>query len=156
MSTPVRTKRRRARNGAPVVDRIALWTDVNEQTGCWNWTGGLRRGYGTIAIDGKLLYSHRVAYEALVGPIPDGLQLDHLCRNRACCNPNHLEPVTGAENVRRAAAVITHCPQGHRYDEANTRYGTRGRACRRCNREYVAARRAADRIQTRTAAADSP
>ena len=58
-------------------------------------------GYGIVTICGKKYYTHRVAYEELVGPIPDGLVLDHLCRNRRCCNPEHLEPVTDGENTRR-------------------------------------------------------
>lgn len=73
-------------------------------------------------------------YEAFVGPIPDGLQIDHLCRVRHCVNPAHLEPVTIAENVRRGAAAQTHCKYGHEYTPENTVIHHGGRECRTCNR----------------------
>ncbi len=71
-------------------------------SGCWLWTGALNGGYGRIHHSpGRVLYTHRAAYELLVGPVPEGMDLDHLCRNRACCNPDHLEPVTRRENLLR-------------------------------------------------------
>lgn len=76
------------------------------ETGCVEYTGCIStKGYGWLAKDGGRVLAHRAAYELLVGPIPDGLTLDHLCRNTKCCNPSHLEPVTNSENVRRALAV---------------------------------------------------
>src|ERR1035441_8724960 len=112
---------------------------------CWPWTGCTSpSGYGTIGVRYKVRRAHVVAYEQLVGPVPDGLELDHLCRVRACCNPAHMEPVTHAENMRRGVAGKVaairqrgkaHCPQGHPYDETNTYVSPRGsRSCRTCRR----------------------
>lgn len=99
----------------PLPDR--LWSRVIENGECWDWTGPLSSsGYGVIASGGRrspLLRTHRVAYELMVGEIPEGLQIDHLCRNRICCNPYHMEPVTQAENLRRAGEARKHCPHGH-------------------------------------------
>lgn len=119
--------------------------------GCWLWSGSCDRGgYGQITVNGKHLRAHRVAYEAFVGPIPDGLQLDHLCRVRACVNPEHLEPVTARVNALRGEsfsavnAAKTHCKNGHALDAANTYIRPSGnRSCRMCNAE--AQRRRAQR-----------
>lgn len=119
--------------------------------GCWEWTRSRKpNGYGEIGIAGRARLVHRVAYTELVGPIPDGLDLDHLCRNRACFNPAHLEPVTRSENLRRGVgpaitrarhAAVTTCPQGHPYDDRNTGYKVDGaRRCRACARAYARSR----------------
>ena len=112
---------------------------------CW-FTGHQpdRSGYVRVCIGGVRVPAHRAVYEAIIGAIPDGLQLDHLCRVRACVNPAHLEPVTCRENIRRGLTGIhqrskTHCPAGHPYDEANTlrrpdRGGIIVRRCRECHR----------------------
>ena len=112
---------------------------------CWLWTAAKRsNGYGAWSVGTRsegMAQAHRFAYEGLVSSVPHGLELDHLCRNRACVNIAHLEPVTHAENQRRsplagkASRAKTHCPQGHPYDERNTRRYKGRRHCRACARE---------------------
>ena len=111
-------------------DRIAP-----AESGCWEWTGPLHHnGYAACSRTAGTNRGHRVTYMLLVGPIPAGLVLDHLCRVRRCINPMHLEPVTDDENKRRGNALITHCPQGHEYAPDNTyiKPGSSTRSCRRC------------------------
>src|ERR1035437_6893898 len=108
----------------PTMSMIArFWAKVDKTEDCWNWTAHTDgMGYGQLAKPGQhggLVVAHRFAYELLVGPIPEGLQLDHLCRNRACVNPDHLEPVTRRVNILRGVgfgavnAKKTECPRGH-------------------------------------------
>jgi hypothetical protein len=121
--------------------RIAKKIEVEDE--CWRWLGARTgHGYGNATWDGRQIGAHRLVYELLVAPIAKGLQIDHLCRNKLCVNPAHLEPVTPAENTRRVPswpnAMKTHCPHGHPYDEANTLVYANGRRhCRACNREAV-------------------
>lgn len=83
--------------------RVAAHPD----TGCWLWSGEVNRnGYGRVWVSGKRVMAHRAIYEAIIGGIPAGMVLDHLCRNRLCCNPLHLEPVTVRENTHRGEAVL--------------------------------------------------
>jgi len=104
--------------------RFDEWADRIEFSadGCWVWTGARNNGYGRIYVAGELKYAHRLVYEALVGSVPEGLHLDHVCRRRDCVRPTHLEPVTPRENQRRGikGVLTTHCPQGHPYDTTNT------------------------------------
>lgn len=116
-----------------------FWSKVRKTETCWEWVAGKDHGYGIIQAGGRARKAHRLAYEMLVGPIPAGLILDHLCRNRSCVNPAHLEVVTNRENVLRgvgptaANAAKTHCVRGHAFTPENTirRRGTQ-RDCRAC------------------------
>jgi hypothetical protein len=94
------------RKTTPALTRLLSRIEIDPETGCWEWQGAkATKGYGLFRGDGPMVRTHRYSYEHLVGPIPDGLTLDHLCRNRACCNPEHLEPCTAVENIQRAAAL---------------------------------------------------
>jgi hypothetical protein len=127
---------------APVLDRLFAKTTPG-WNGCVVFTGAHSATYGQIWWNRAQHLAHRVAYELMVGPIPDGNVIDHLCSNRSCVNPHHLEPVTQDENVRRAGTPMaarqsakTRCRRGHEYDLVNTYYapGTGHRQCRECNR----------------------
>lgn len=115
---------------------------------CWTWQNCLNsKGYGNVSINGKVQLTHRAAYLRIVGDIPRGLQLDHLCRNIRCCNPEHLEPVTGKVNAERtAAATKTRCINGHELAGDNLVIKKRGnrspvRNCRTCANDRRRARR---------------
>ena len=103
---------------------------------CWTWTASTEDGYGRFRADGRTWLTHRWLWAQLVGEIAEGLQLDHLCRNRACVNPDHLEPVTQTVNVRRGASAKPFCKKGHRRAGANAlpRAG-KGNVCRTCDNE---------------------
>lgn len=116
-----------------------FWARVQlSQMGCWQWLGSLRpQGYGYIRFDGEQWRVHRLAYTKLIGEIPESSVLDHLCRNRGCVNPAHLEPVPNRTNVLRGVgrtalqARQTHCIHGHEFTPENT-YNPPGKTTRRC------------------------
>jgi len=125
---------------------------------CWWWLASDDgSGYGAFWWDGHMSKAHRVVYELLVGPVSSDLELDHLCRNRRCVNPDHLEPVTHRTNSMRGLTGAhnkhkTHCPQGHAYTAENTYYvpsNPGSRYCQACNVERSRLRRARDRKMTR-------
>ena len=116
-----------------------FWGKVNKTETCWLWTGAITAaGYGELKINGLPIYAHRLSYEQFRGSIPEGLQLDHLCRQRQCVKPEHLEIVTLRENVIRGQGIatranLTHCIHGHPFDLFNTYFRENGtRACRSC------------------------
>jgi hypothetical protein len=110
---------------------------------CWLWVGSISpQGYGKLTRNRRQMTAHRYAYQALVSPIANGLDVDHLCRVRHCVRSTHLEPVTRKENAQRGAKgrLVTSCLHGHAYDLANTYISRAGlRACRTCHREAVKA-----------------
>lgn len=128
-----------------LMDKFVICAD-----GCWRWTAmKTRGGYGRVKVKRVSKYAHRVVFEWLRSEIPEGLELDHLCRNRDCVNPDHLEPVTRLENNRRIPKEVhsssrkTHCPQGHPYDEENTLHWKGQRRCKACRRDYKLRRKVA-------------
>lgn len=141
-----------------------FWSKVDMTGGpeaCWPWTACKNNdGYGRFMLHGKARRAHRVGFALAKGEIPDGLVLDHLCRNRDCCNPAHLEPVTVAENNRRGEAGIntrmlflsmTSCQRGHPWPESTSYSKARGRYCRVCRTLHMRRYRAEKRYTSREA-----
>ena len=122
-------------------DRFWRKVDKSSPRGCWEWLGSQDgQGYGLFSLHGVTKRAHRFAYLSLVGPIPAGLVIDHLCRNRLCVNPEHMEPVTNQENLRRGQGHDVSqgrrntCPAGHTYSPENTYINPRGaKCCRTCS-----------------------
>jgi hypothetical protein len=150
---------RTGRPPTPVRERLLARVQIDERTGCWLWTGVLHStGYGQIGVPrGAGLpymtrFVHRIAYETFVGQIPKGLTVDHLCSVRRCLNPEHLEPVTQAENNRRSARLQKNvCANGHPYDGVDSRGYRR---CTICNRAKVRKWRRANRAHRAAYARD--
>lgn len=118
----------------------ACFEEIN---GCWVWQGYTkgRMGYASISVKNRDRFAHRISYELANGAVPDGLVLDHLCRNVLCVNPDHLEPVTNKENILRGSGITarsakkTHCPAGHPYTDENTARSRGRRICKTCAKE---------------------
>ena len=147
-----------AESGQPLIVRLMEHVEVTDT--CWNWIGHkINGGYGRISVNHKNKLAHRTSYELLIGKIPDGLVINHICRNRGCINPEHLEPVTQKENVRQGLTGFktglknrakTQCPKGHKYTPDNL-VKTNRRSCRTCHNVNQRARRTkakANRVKT--------
>ena len=131
----------------PVRDRFMEKVAPDPMSGCWLWTGKmLPQGYGVLSVEGTTRGAHRLAHELFIGPIPEGMHIDHLCRNRACCSPDHIEAVTPRENLRRGIAPswvsyrTNRCHNGHELNEQNAYITAEGRrACRPCRAAWMRA-----------------
>lgn len=139
-----------------MVDRARFMERVRVTDGCWEWQGYRdARGYAKVSIGGrKKQWVHRVAYELHAGPIPDGLTIDHLCRNPSCVNPDHLEPVTIRENIRRANPERSVCRHGHTLADAYIDWTPAGFPHKKC-RTCVLGRRRRERLVGANATAAS-
>lgn len=134
-----------------------FWAKVkaDPKTGCWVWTAAtIPAGYGKFRVGGKLVLAHRLSWQLENGPIPEDLEIDHLCRVRACVNPSHLEPVNSRTNTLRGVghaavnAAKVECVRGHPFDEENTYPYNGRRQCRECHRLLARVRRARKRAAT--------
>lgn len=126
--------------GVNASDWFRLADSIRRTPGCWEWLGHKANGYGRFSVNDREVQAHRLVYELFVGQIPEGLQIDHLCRNPGCVNPKHLEPVTQEENILRGESYCaiatrkTECKNGHPFTPENTRIRRRpnGRPFRTC------------------------
>jgi HNH endonuclease len=130
--------------------REKFFDKVQKTDNCWNWIGPIQNGYGRFRISQrptKMKSAHRFSYEAHIGPIPSGLTIDHLCRNRSCVNPSHMEVVSIKENVLRGESISAinsrklKCIKGHAFSKENTSICMGRRVCKSCRRIYMRNRR---------------
>ncbi len=129
-----------------------FWSKVNKDCGiwvehmptpCWSWIGTIHQGYGIFKLDSKGLFAHRISYELAYGKIPDGLEINHICHNKSCVNPKHLEAVTHQDNMSNPTIRIYCKYGGHLLDKANTGFQPNGnRFCRACANKRARERRA--------------
>jgi hypothetical protein len=141
-----------------------FWQKVEKTDGCWNWKAALYigTGYGRFCLGGGYMLAHRFSYLIVKGPIQDGLDLDHVCRNRACVNPDHLRPVSrrenllapGSQSLAAKHAAKTHCPSGHPYSPENTYVWKRNgqRKCKACASDRQKRRRVLSKTNWRDVA----
>lgn len=117
-------------------DVARVYRQIDFSGDCHIWKGTTAgNGYGTAFFNGKAERAHRITFMVQIGPIPEGMELDHLCRNTLCVNPRHLEPVSHRENMQRGSwSQRTNCPQGHPYDAKNTIWRRGTRKCRECDK----------------------
>jgi len=126
--------------GATLREKFEERYEPEPNSGCWLWTAGMRGGYGRLVVDGRKLHAHSVAYRLFKGEPPEGTEIDHLCRVRACVNPQHLEAVSHRTNVLRGVGLAamqirrTRCPYGHEYVVIRRSSGRVRRDCRECHR----------------------
>jgi hypothetical protein len=120
----------------PAPERFQTYYEINSATGCWEWTLCLNQGgYGVFHTNNKQWKAHRFAYQILIGPIPEGLTLDHLCKNKKCVNPEHLEPVTQYVNtVRGKGSSSLYCSKGHAMFGEHLYFNDGNRRCQKCKR----------------------
>lgn len=129
---------------AKLISEMMALVKIDQKSNCWKWKGFIEKnGYGKLSVKGKRQWAHIYFYNIFVGDVPDGLELDHVCRNHGCVNPAHLEPVTHKENMRRSPVAVwvvrrakTHCPHGHPYSGDNLITWGGFRYCRTCQNKY--------------------
>lgn len=135
--------KQRCRRGASLEERLLHYRKIDELTGCWNWQASFHsQGYGQLMVGGSKQLVHRLSYTCFVGELDAELEIDHVCENKRCFNPQHLEQVTSGENTRRAMDHVWEeirnnpfCPNAHKYTEANTILRGKGRVCRECTHQ---------------------
>lgn len=157
---PPRSRLTGAFKRLPAERRFALTTSADE-SGCWLWLGSVKEnGYGQFRYrrpDGRVKngYAHRASHQFFKGAIPDDLHIDHLCLNKVCVNPDHLEAVTRQENTKRYGDTFTECPKGHAYEATNTRPKGNRKTCKACHNDRTGLK-SAKRHTLHTAAARNP